>query len=74
MHWVVCVVPLYDDAILGLDILDTLGAVINLRIPSVTLNGRLTRRISFRIMSTGIYKVYYHRATKFRDDRQCQHK
>jgi hypothetical protein len=43
VHWDVCVVPLDDDAILGLDILDTLGAVINLRIPSVTLNGKLTQ-------------------------------
>jgi hypothetical protein len=42
VQWDVCVVPLDDDAILGLDILDTLGAVINLMIPSVTLNGKLT--------------------------------
>lgn len=42
MHWDVCVVPLDDDAIVGLDILDTLGAVVNLKIPSVTLNGKLT--------------------------------
>ena len=43
VHWDVCVVPLDDDAILGLDILDTLGAVINLRIPSVTLNVKLAQ-------------------------------
>ena len=42
VQWDACVVPLDDDAILGLDILDTLGAVINFRIPSVTLNGKLT--------------------------------
>ena len=60
VHWDVCVVPLDDDAILGLDLLDTLGAVINLRIPSVTLNGKLTQAYFVRIMSTGIYKAYYH--------------
>ena len=38
--WNVCVVPLPDDIILGLDLLDTLGAVINLGVPALTINDR----------------------------------
>ncbi|CAC5381224.1 unnamed protein product [Mytilus coruscus] len=38
IQWDVCKAPLTDDVILGLDILDTLGAVINLSTPILTIN------------------------------------
>ena len=38
LQWDVCKASLKDDVILGLDILDTLGAVINLSIPTLTIN------------------------------------
>ncbi|CAC5386341.1 unnamed protein product [Mytilus coruscus] len=38
IQWDVCKPPLTDDVILGLDILDTLGAVINLSTPTLTIN------------------------------------
>ncbi|CAC5415897.1 unnamed protein product [Mytilus coruscus] len=41
IRWDVCKAPLTDDVILGLDILDTLGAVINLSTPSLTVNNRV---------------------------------
>ncbi|CAC5415783.1 unnamed protein product [Mytilus coruscus] len=41
IRWDVCKAPLTDDVILGLDILDTLGAVINLTTPSLTVNNRV---------------------------------
>ncbi|CAC5397563.1 unnamed protein product [Mytilus coruscus] len=41
IRWDVCKAPLTDDVILGLDILDTLGAVINLSSPSLTVNNRV---------------------------------
>ncbi|CAC5387736.1 unnamed protein product [Mytilus coruscus] len=36
-----CKAPLTDDVILGLDILDTLGAVINLSTPTLTINNKV---------------------------------
>ncbi|CAC5367200.1 unnamed protein product [Mytilus coruscus] len=41
IQWNVCKGPLTDDVILGLDILDTLGAVINLSTPTLTINNKV---------------------------------
>ncbi|CAC5369559.1 unnamed protein product [Mytilus coruscus] len=41
IQWDVCKAPLTDDVILGLDILDTLGAVINLSTPTLTINNKV---------------------------------
>ena len=62
--WDVCVVPLPDDIILGLDLLDDLDAIINLGVPALTIRNR-TIKASFTAGSkTGatIQKVYIRRA------------
>ena len=41
IQWDVCKTPLTDDVILGLDILDTLGAAINLSSPTLTINNKV---------------------------------
>ncbi|CAC5363461.1 C1QL [Mytilus coruscus] len=41
IQWDVCKAPLTDDVILGLDILNTLGAVINLSTPILTINNKV---------------------------------
>ncbi|CAC5372366.1 unnamed protein product [Mytilus coruscus] len=41
IQWDVCKAPLTDDVILGLDILDTLRAVINLSTPTLTINNKV---------------------------------
>ncbi|CAC5415444.1 unnamed protein product [Mytilus coruscus] len=41
IQWDVCKAPLTDDVILGLDILDTLGAVINLSTATLTINNKV---------------------------------
>ena len=62
--WDVCVVPLPDDIILGLDLLDDLGAIINLGVPALTIRNR-TIKASFTAGSKAgatIQKVYIRRA------------
>ena len=63
VHWDVCVVPLDDDAILGIEILDTLGAVINLRILSMTLNSKLTQASFVEGSPSELYQRVYTRRT-----------
>ena len=41
IQWDVCKEPLTDNVILGLNILDTLGAVINLSTPTLTINNKV---------------------------------
>ncbi|CAC5406987.1 unnamed protein product [Mytilus coruscus] len=41
IQWDMCKAPLTDDVILGLDILGTLGAVINLSTPTLTINNKV---------------------------------
>ncbi|CAC5401640.1 unnamed protein product [Mytilus coruscus] len=41
IQWDVCKAPLTDDVLLGLDILDTLCAVINLSTPTLTINNKV---------------------------------